>query len=312
MFSFFGPEIPARPFNTQYACYSTSMLGGNERSQLEWGGKIILPGSALDQLSRLNIVYPMLFKLTNPQTGRVSHAGVLEFVADEGKVHLPYWMMENLNLGEGDLLQVESASLPVATYSKFQPHSSDFLDLSNPKAVLVSRLRNFACLSSGDVIAINYNDRIYQMSVLETKPQTAVSIIECDMNVEFAPPVGYVEPDHTVNKKKATATEDDDEDEPMDVSGLLPAPKGFVAFTGDGVRLDGKKKRTTSNSGCNSNIKDIQYVRGIPDEDFTIGTLKLIRNSKPKTNDLETSSSGGDFEVFKGEGTSLKQAKDRK
>ena len=38
---------------------------GNERESLEQGGKIILPPSALDQLTRLNIVYPMLFKLTN-------------------------------------------------------------------------------------------------------------------------------------------------------------------------------------------------------------------------------------------------------
>jgi hypothetical protein len=30
--------------------------------------------------------------------------------------------------------------------------------------------------------------------VLETKPGTAVSVIECDLNVDFAPPVGYEEP----------------------------------------------------------------------------------------------------------------------
>lgn len=51
-----------------------------------------MPPSALDQLTRLNINYPMLFKLTNKNTGRVTHSGVLEFVADEGKVYLPYWV----------------------------------------------------------------------------------------------------------------------------------------------------------------------------------------------------------------------------
>ena len=44
-------------------------------------------------------------------------------------------MMCNLLLHEGELLQVESVSLPVATYSKFQPQSTDFLDITNPKAV---------------------------------------------------------------------------------------------------------------------------------------------------------------------------------
>ena len=91
-------------------------------------------------------------------------------MAEEGKVYIPYWMMQNLTLEEGGLLQVESASLPVGTFAKFQPHSIDFLDLVNPKAVLESRLRYFACLSKGDVIAIIYNDKTYEMSVLETKP----------------------------------------------------------------------------------------------------------------------------------------------
>lgn len=45
-----------------------------------------------------------------------------------------FQMMANLVLEEGALLQVESVSLPVATFSKFQPLSEDFLDITNPKA----------------------------------------------------------------------------------------------------------------------------------------------------------------------------------
>ena len=71
-------------------CFSVSMLPGNERDDLEHGGKIIMPPSALDQLTRLNIVYPMLFKLTNPATSRTTHCGVLEFIADEGE---SIWIM---------------------------------------------------------------------------------------------------------------------------------------------------------------------------------------------------------------------------
>lgn len=53
---------------------------------------VIMPPSALEQLTRLNIIYPMLFKLTNKKTNRITHCGVLEFIADEGKVYLPYWV----------------------------------------------------------------------------------------------------------------------------------------------------------------------------------------------------------------------------
>lgn len=53
---------------------------------------VIMPPSALDQLTRLNVVYPMLFKLINSKKDRITHAGVLEFVADEGKIYIPYWV----------------------------------------------------------------------------------------------------------------------------------------------------------------------------------------------------------------------------
>lgn len=51
-----------------------------------------MPPSALELLTRLNIEYPMIFKLTNKKTKRVTHCGVLEFVADEGNVYLPHWV----------------------------------------------------------------------------------------------------------------------------------------------------------------------------------------------------------------------------
>jgi ubiquitin fusion degradation protein 1 len=68
------------------------MMPGPDRDHLNYGGKIIMPPSALDKLTRLHITYPMLFELTNGQKQRMTHAGVLEFVAEEGKVYLPNWV----------------------------------------------------------------------------------------------------------------------------------------------------------------------------------------------------------------------------
>ena len=42
--------------------------------------------------------------------------------------------------------------------------NQDFLDLTNPKAVLEMRLRHFACLSKGDIVAINYNNKVLAKS----------------------------------------------------------------------------------------------------------------------------------------------------
>lgn len=144
--------------------------------------------------------------------------------------------MRNLVLEEGDLVQIESVSLPVATFSKFKPQSPDFLEITNQKAVLENALRNFACLTAGDSIAITYNSRIYELSVLETKPGNAVSIIECDMNVEFDTPVGYQEPKRI---RKESEVNGGNEEEPQ----IHYDTQSFVAFSGEGSRLDGKKKK---------------------------------------------------------------------
>lgn len=48
--------------------------------------------SFLIPTARLHIQYPMLFKLTNKKKNRETHCGVLEFVADEGRIYIPYWV----------------------------------------------------------------------------------------------------------------------------------------------------------------------------------------------------------------------------
>ena len=110
-----------------------------------------------------------------------------------GVIFIPHWMMDNLLLDERDLVVVENVTLPVATFAKFEPQSVDFLDIRNPKAVLENSFRNFSCLTQGDVIAVYYNKRVYELRVVEVRPGKAVSIIDCDMEVEFVPPVGYID-----------------------------------------------------------------------------------------------------------------------
>lgn len=166
------------------------------------GGKVIMPPSALEKLTRLHISYPMLFSLHNGRQGTLTHGGVLEFIAEEGRIYVPPWMMNVLLLEPGDLLQVKSCDLPLGNFIKLQPQSPEFLEISDPKAVLENVLRNFSALTKDDVFSFKYNNRIYEIAVLEVKPSTnpgkaAISCVEVDLEVDFAPPVGYVEPERT-------------------------------------------------------------------------------------------------------------------
>ena len=47
----------------------------------------------------------------------------------------------------------------------------DFLDISNPKAVLEMTLRGFSCLTRGDCICLHYNNKKYYIDIIEAKPQ---------------------------------------------------------------------------------------------------------------------------------------------
>ncbi|CAI9263609.1 unnamed protein product [Lactuca saligna] len=50
---------------------------------------------------------------------------------------------------------VKNVTLPKGAYVKLQPHINDFLDISNPKAILETTLRNFSCLTTGDSIMMS-------------------------------------------------------------------------------------------------------------------------------------------------------------
>ena len=141
----------------------------------------------------------MLFRLTASAGDRWTHCGVLEFTAEEGTCYIPFWMMQNLLIEEGSVITVTNVSLPKASFVKLQPQSVDFLEISNPRAVLEHALRNFSCVTKGDVIQIPYNSKNYHFALKEVEPQDAACIIETDCNVDFDAPVGYTEPDYTEN-----------------------------------------------------------------------------------------------------------------
>jgi ubiquitin fusion degradation protein 1 len=194
-------------------------------------------------------------------------------------------MMQTLELDVGDMIQIKSTSLELARLVKLQPQSPKFLDISDPRAVLEKAFRNFAALTKGDVFSFEYNDDTYEVAVLEVKPETpkmGVCMLETDVSVDFAPPVGYVEPERT--KGSGTST-------PRSTRGGLPAggllhsqgtmaqainfdsiaPSATAAaasgFLGEGFRIGGKKSKTstpkssTPVAGTSTNAKPAVPIR---------------------------------------------------
>jgi ubiquitin fusion degradation protein 1 len=166
-------------------------------------------------------------------------------------------MMVNMLLTEGQMVKFRNVSLPKGTYVKLQPVTSDFLDISNPKAVLERTLRSYSCLTVGDCFVVHYNNKEYEIEVREAKPGSAISIIETDCQVDFEAPKDYKEPERVPPQPAAppapaaglggaagaagpgsssgAAAEEEEPEEPK-----------FVPFVGSGRRLDGRPAASSS------------------------------------------------------------------
>lgn len=72
------------------------MAAGPERPELNYGSKILLPPSALDKVSKLHVQWPIMLELINGAQQKHTHAGVLEFVAEEGRAYIPQWVRDRL------------------------------------------------------------------------------------------------------------------------------------------------------------------------------------------------------------------------
>ncbi|SCU96734.1 LADA_0H02454g1_1 [Lachancea dasiensis] len=318
----------AQKYEDYFRCYPIAMMNDRIRKDdANFGGKMFLPPSALSKLTMLSVRYPMLFELTVPETRKVTHGGVLEFIAEEGRVYLPQWMMETLGVQPGSLLQIGSTDVPLGQFVKIEPQSVDFLDISDPKAVLENVLRKFSTLTVADIIEISYNNRSYRIKVLEVKPESnanSICVIETDLVTDFAPPVGYVEPDYkAVQKEKKLQARLD-----PSIQGLGPMSqrieyaatvnsgseiKSF--FGGEGKRLSGKSQKTTKES---SNETEIQAVKvdlsgepaplNIPDGMLFFG-FPLV---PPQTAEIDNTGSLDSQIHFKGAGQSIRQSNNKR
>ena len=97
-------------------------------------------------------------------------------------------MMQNLLLEEGSLVALRNVSLPKGKFVKLQPHTQDFLEISNPRAVLEMTLRGFSCLTKGDCILMHYNNKRFYIDIVECRPQASASVQALPSSIPITTP----------------------------------------------------------------------------------------------------------------------------
>ncbi|KAG8381791.1 hypothetical protein BUALT_Bualt05G0009500 [Buddleja alternifolia] len=225
---------PTPLFEHMFICRPFSKY---KNPNLETGDKIIMPPSSLSQIVSVRLKYPLFFQIKSYNEGIVSHCGVLEFDAEEGFIHMPEWMMKNLKLQEGDLVIIRNAAMPKGRYIKLQPHTTSFIEVSDPRAVLEKTLRSFTCLTRGDTIMLTHNKKEFYIDILEVRPPGgAICLIDTDCEVDFATPLDYKEPE--AERPKAKKEDDEKKFDIVNCGDKKEERKEFRPFTGKARRLE--------------------------------------------------------------------------
>lgn len=198
-----------------------------------------------------NIPAPYFFQIQTPTY--TTTCGVLEFSSREGTCVITTNMMNMLNAGGIEARIKYVVPPPQGTFVKFQPLKQEFIELSNPKAVLERSLIKYCCLTKNEIIQISYMDRIYDLKVIEVKTgnvsTNTVNIIDSNLDLEFEAPADYVEPtvaknntstDNSSNSTVSIPVEEDKDIKTPVVSPTKKFQRSFVPFTGEGYRLDGR------------------------------------------------------------------------
>lgn len=81
-------------------------------SDLEFGDKILLPPSALGELTLRSVRFPILLQLRNPANNKRTYAGVREFSAPEGRCVVPRWVLQNVEGTETRRIHIRTVDLP--------------------------------------------------------------------------------------------------------------------------------------------------------------------------------------------------------
>lgn len=175
-----------------YACSSQP----DELTQrIKYSNKILLPPNVLHQLQ--DNTTTMFFKITNIENSFGQVCGVQEFTAPPGVVHAPYHIMEGLGLKEGSRVNIELSTPPDGSYIKLRPHKTEFIELSDPKALLEKALSvNYPAVTEGHTITVQdpETNKVYHIDIVKTEPSPIIKIIDVNINVDFEPPLDYVPP----------------------------------------------------------------------------------------------------------------------
>lgn len=181
-----------------------------------YSSKVLLPHYMLQELNDYNFKLPYIFELFNQDESISTACSVLDFALETDEVHIPSWMYEQLGLENNDTVVLKYLSTKKGNGIKLLPHSTDFLEVENPREELEKGLFDYHVVSYGDEILLSFeyfgNMRFTVTNVVPEEVDT-IYLVDTDLNVDFDEPIGYakkLEDEKTVRKYMEIEKKEDD------------------------------------------------------------------------------------------------------
>ena len=243
---------------TNCQCYSLPMFYDYEKiKKLENSDKILIPMHIINRIKDKfdNIVYPLIFeieKIDNEGLNFMEGIGmkkiikcqVYDFLEDIDDIYIPFRLMQNLWMNEGSLISLKYSLKQHNKGTKIilRPHTSEFLDIDEPKVFLKNGLiENYSILSKEDIISISYLENTLYFDVLETFPENTIIVNNTDLEVDFENPLDYTDLDYKEikipEKKIEQSIDKKNHGISQDIDGVN---KEYSPFSGKGYRLGDK------------------------------------------------------------------------
>lgn len=160
------------------------------RPELAFTGRVLLPQTVLERtLSRNSEMNVLLFKVSSLRSQKTVAVGVESFTAAEGQIVIPNWVADYLEVKPLERVSLMCSGFTAAREVIFQPLTSDFNKLQNPRVILEKTLRDFPCLTLGTFIPIRFGKQTYELKVVRLDPGPMATIVQADVVTDFARPL---------------------------------------------------------------------------------------------------------------------------
>ena len=107
------------------------------------GNRAILPKKILDTYYHyLDSGDPLTFSITTENNLKY-HIGVIEFTADDDMIYVPSWILKNLKLNEGDIIDLKYVPLKKATKIIIEPKDNTIFQFNDLKLTFEIYFKKF-------------------------------------------------------------------------------------------------------------------------------------------------------------------------